>query len=193
MKPTEKEKMLHGESYNSMDETLSAERVRARHLFQQLNGLRYGDTDAYSEIRAQLFPNAADDFWVEPPFYCDYGYNIQTGTNVYFNFNSVVLDVCTVTIGSNVMFGPNVQIYTATHPLSASERRKGLESGQPVTIGDDCWIGGSAVICPGVQIGRRCVIGAGAVVTNDVPDDSVAAGNPARIIKKLSDNPSDSM
>jgi len=189
MKSTEKEKMLRGEPYNSMDETLSAERAQARHLFQQLNHLRYGDMDAYDEIREQLFPNAAEDFWVEPPFYCDYGYNIQTGTNVYFNFNSVVLDVCTVTIGSNVMFGPNVQIYTATHPLSASERRKSLESGTPVAIGDDCWIGGSVVICPGVRIGNRCVIGAGSVVTKDIPDGAFAAGNPARIIKDVADSP----
>ncbi|MBE0635809.1 sugar O-acetyltransferase [Candidatus Bipolaricaulota bacterium] len=182
---TEEERMLAGEVYNSMDETLCLERAQARHLFQQLNHVRYGDMDAYNKIRAQLFPNAASDFWVEPPFYCDYGYNIRTGTNVYFNFNCVVLDVCVVTIGSKVMLGPNVQIYTATHPLSAIERCKGAEFGVPISMGNDCWIGGSAVICPGVHIGNGCVIGAGSVVTRDTPDGTIAVGNPARVIGKV--------
>ena len=184
MTSNEKEKMLRGEPYRWTDEVLTAEREHARHFFQQLNQSPPNDRDTYHEIREQLFPNAADDFWVEPPFYCDYGYNIHTGTNVFFNFNCVMLDACAVTIGSNVMIGPNVQIYTATHPLPASQRRAGVEFGIPVTIGDDCWLGGGVIICPGVSIGNGCVIGAGAVVTKDIPEGMIAAGNPARVIKK---------
>ena len=125
------------------------------------------------------------DAWVQPPFFCDHGANIVLGTKVYLNFNCVVLDVARVTIGSNVLFGPSVQIYTATHPISAAERRKWIESAKPITIGSDVWVGGGAVICPGVSIGDRSVIGAGSVVTRDIPSDVIAAGNPARIIRAL--------
>nr|WP_282446830.1 sugar O-acetyltransferase [Aromatoleum aromaticum] len=125
------------------------------------------------------------DAWVQPPFFCDYGTNIFLGVKVFFNFNCVVLDVAPVTIGSNVLFGPSVQICTATHPISAAERRTGLESAKPITIGSDVWVGGGAIICPGVNIGDRAVIGAGSVVTRDIPSDVVAAGNPARIIRAL--------
>jgi len=183
--PTEKNKMLRGELYNSMDQELVTERKRARDLFAQINRLEYGDMDAYNALRAKLFPNADESFWVEPPFYCDYGYNLYVGANTFFNFNCVVLDVCRVTIGCNVMLGPNVQIYTATHPMSAAERRAGPEYGKPIWIGDDCWIGGSVVVSPGVHIGDRCVIGAGSVVTRDIPDDTFAAGNPARVIRTI--------
>ncbi len=182
---SEKEKMLRGEMYNSMDATLIDERRHARHLLDKLNHLRDGDMDGYNQLREELFPNAFPDFWVEHPFFCDYGYNLYVGANTFFNYNCVVLDVCRVTIGSNVMFGPAVQIYTATHPMSSEERRMGLESGEPISIGDDCWIGGGAVICPGVRIGARSVIGAGSVVTNDIPDDVFAAGNPARVIRDI--------
>lgn len=179
---SEKEKMLRGELYNSMDDQLSRERQRARALTHQLNCTHYGDPTAYKRIIAELLPNAAEDIWIEPPFYCDYGYNIYAGEQVFFNFNCVLLDVMPIRIGSRVLFGPAVQIYTATHPLDAMERRKGLEFAKPVTIGDDCWIGGGAIISPGVRIGDRCVIGAGAVVTKDIPSDSIVVGNPARPI-----------
>ena len=135
-------------------------------------------------ILAKLIPNAPVSLYIEPPFLCDYGYNITCGENVYFNVNCVVLDVMEVKLGSNVFCAPGVQIYTATHPLDA-ELRRSQENAEPVTIGDDCWIGGGAIICPGVTIGNRCVIGAGAVVTKDIPDDSLAVGNPARVIRKL--------
>nr|WP_304944991.1 sugar O-acetyltransferase [Verrucomicrobium sp. BvORR034] len=130
------------------------------------------------------YPN---DAWIQPPFYCDYGYNIVLGSKVFFNFNCVVLDVMPVTIGSNVLFGPAVQIYTATHPLSAMERRTWREAAKPVTIGSDVWVGGGAIICPGVTIGDRTVIGAGSVVTRSIPSDVVAAGNPCRVIRRLTE------
>jgi maltose O-acetyltransferase len=179
---TEKEKMLAGEYYNAMDSQLDAERTHARRLTHRLNVTEYGDPEAAAKILKALIPESGENIWIEPPFYCDYGYNIKLGSNVFFNFNCVVLDVTPVTIGSNVLFGPNVQIYTATHPVDAEERRQWLEFAKPITIGDDCWIGGGAIICPGVTIGDRCVIGAGAVVTKDIPDDSIAVGNPARLM-----------
>jgi maltose O-acetyltransferase len=147
-----------------------------------LNVTHYGDPSAYQQILASLLPNAADDIWIEPPFFCDYGYNVYTGASVYFNFNCVLLDVMPIRIGANTMFGPNVQVYTATHPVDALQRRQGPEFAKPISIGDDCWIGGSAIICPGVTIGDRCIVGAGAVVTKDVPTDTFVAGNPANPI-----------
>ncbi len=186
---TEKAKMLAGELYDSTDATLASERLTARRLTAELNAVPPGDMNAYDAVRARLFPNAHKTFWVEPPFHCDYGYNLYVGANTFFNFDCVVLDVCPVTIGHGVMFGPNVQIYAASHPMSARARRDGLEYGKPIWIGNDCWIGGSAVICPGVRIGHRCVVGTGSIVTRDLPDDVFAAGNPARVVRTLSSEP----
>ena len=124
---------------------------------------------------------------MQPPFYCDYGSNILLGERVFFNFNCVVLDVCQVTIGDYTLFGPAVQIYTATHPMNAELRRK-QEFGKPIEIGSDVWVGGGAIICPGVRIGSRSVIGAGSVVTRDIPDGVFAAGNPCRVIREIADN-----
>ena len=121
---------------------------------------------------------------IRPPFFCDYGYNISIGDGAFMNFNCVVLDVCKVTIGDFTLFGPAVQIYTATHPMNAALRRK-QESGKPVAIGADVWVGGGAISCPGVMIGSRTVIGAGSVVTRDIPDGVFAAGNPCRVIRRL--------
>jgi maltose O-acetyltransferase len=181
---SEKEKMLAGELYDASDLLLAQERRRARALTHQLNVTHYGDPSACKQILAALLPNAASDIWIEPPFFCDYGYNIYAGARVFFNFNCVLLDVMPIRIGSNVLFGPNVQLYTATHPVDALERRKGPEFARPISIGDDCWIGGGAVISPGVTIGDRCIVGAGAVVTRDVPSDAVVVGNPAKPIAK---------
>ena len=129
------------------------------------------------------------DFGLEPPFFCDYGYNITVGDQVFFNFNCVILDVNPVTIGDRCLFGPNVQIYAATHPVNAETRGSLLEFGKPVSIGSDVWIGGGAIICPGVSIGNRSIIAAGAVVTKDIPSDVLAGGNPARIIKPIEEGP----
>ena len=186
MPDTEKAKMLRGDPYIASDETLTAERLRARELLHRLNVEQPGgNPGSYSEIVRELLPNATPPTWVQPPFYCDYGYNIHIGEDVFFNFNCVILDAAPVTIGDNTQFGPNVQIYAAAHPLDADARRRGLENARPVTIGADCWIGGGVIICPGVTIGDRCVLGAGSVVTKDIPDDTVAAGNPASLIQTL--------
>jgi maltose O-acetyltransferase len=181
---TEKEKMISGEYYIAGDHVLVKERRKAKNLLHRLNVTEYRLTKKAKEILAELIPNTGKSFYIEPPFHCDYGYNMICGDNVYFNVNCVVLDCAPVTIGSNVFFAPNVQIYTATHPLDA-ELRKTLENALPVSIGDDCWIGGNSVICPGVSIGKGCVIGAGSVVTKNIPDNSLAVGNPAKIIRKL--------
>ncbi len=182
---TEKEKMLAGELYDATDPQLSDERLKARLLIKALNDLREDEAEERSKILKDLIPHAGDGLWLQPPFYCDYGSNIKVGEKVFFNFNCVVLDVMQVTIGNRTLFGPNVQIYTATHPMNYKERASGLEFAKPVTIGKDVWVGGSAVICPGVTIGDRSVIGAGSVVTKDIPADVFAAGNPCRVIRKL--------
>ena len=179
---TEKEKMLAGTLYDPLDPLLCQERHRARDLCQEFNATREDQTAARSRLMRELFAQETD-VWIQPPFYCDYGTNIALGQKVFFNFNCVVLDVMPVSIGNNVLFGPAVQIYTATHPIEAAVRRQWLEFAKPVTIGSDVWVGGGAIICPGVKIGDRCVIGAGSVVTRDIPDDVVAVGNPCRVIR----------
>lgn len=180
--------MLLGELYDPLEPTLCEERQRARDLCQRLNATAESESGLRAQILAELLGHETD-MWVQPPFFCDYGSNISVGRKVFFNFNCVVLDVMPVTIGNNVLFGPGVQVYTATHPLSAKTRRLWLESARPVTIGSDTWIGGGSIICPGVNIGSRSVIGAGSVVTRDIPDDVVAVGNPCRVMRKL--NPED--
>ena len=184
---TEREKMLAGELYNASDTELADDRRKARILFKKLNESSEDETFLREQILKELIPEAGTHLWIEPPFYCDYGKNITVGDHVFFNFNCVLLDVATIMIGSRTLFGPNVQIYTATHPVNAELRATGLESGKPITIGNDVWIGGSAVICPGVTIGDRTVIGAGSVVTKDIPADVFAGGNPCKVIRKLSE------
>jgi len=182
---SEKQKMLAGELYNALDPQLSEERLKARLLIKALNDTREDQPEERIQILKELLPNAGEGLWLQPPFYCDYGYNITLGKNVFFNFNCVILDVAAVIIGSRTLFGPNVQIYTATHPINYKERASGLEFAKPITIGEDVWVGGSVVICPGVTIGDRSVIGAGRVVTRDIPADVFAAGNPCRVIRTL--------
>lgn len=182
---TEKEKMLSGELYNPLDPELSKERLKARLLVKELNDTREDEEKKRERIIKELIPNSGDNLWLQPPFYCDYGTNIIIGDNVFFNFNCVILDVSQIKIGSRTKMGPNVQIYTATHPINYRERATGLESGKAITIGEDVWIGGSAVICPGVKIGDRTVIGSGSVVTKDIPSDVFAAGNPCKAIREL--------
>lgn len=182
---TEKEKMLAGELYDPLDQQLCIERRRARLLLKSLNGTRDDQEEERARLIKELIPSAGSDVWMEPPFYCDYGSNIILGGKAYFNFNCVILDVAPVRIGLNVLFGPAVQVYTATHPLNADERRAGLEAGKAIEIGDDVWIGGGAIVCPGVKIGSRSVIGAGSVVTGDIPEKVFAAGNPCRILRQI--------
>ncbi len=182
--PTEREKMLAGELYDPLDRELATARERARDLCHELNATREADQDQRRRLLKELFAAGGDDVWLQPPFYCDYGSNIYLGRKCFFNFNCIVLDVCEVRIGDHVFFGPAVQIYTATHPMDF-ELRRTQEFGKPVTIGSDVWIGGGAIICPGVTIGSRSVIGAGSVVTRDIPANVFAAGNPCRVIRYL--------
>lgn len=182
---TEREKMLAGLMYNAGDPELVAGRARARLLMRRLNRDAVGDDNEIRAILRELIPAAGEGLWIEPPLYVDYGSNIHAGERVYMNFGCCLLDVCPIHIGPRTMFGPGVHIYTATHPVDARERLSGLEYGKPVIIGEECWIGGRAVICPGVTIGDRVVIGAGAVVTRDIPSDTVAVGNPARVRRTL--------
>ncbi len=179
--------MIAGELYDPLDQQLSEERLQARMLIKQLNDSREDEAEMRNKVLKELLPDAGAGLWIQPPFFCDYGYNIKTGEKVFFNFNCVVLDVAQVTIGSRTLCGPNVQIYTATHPIDYRERASGLEFAKPVTIGEDVWLGGSVVVCPGVSIGDRTVIGAGSVVTKNIPSDVFAAGNPCKVIRSLND------
>ncbi len=185
MKPA-RQKMLDGEPYDPMDPELVTARARARDLCQALNATREAEQQHRRLILTDLFGAGGDTVWMQPPFYCDYGENILLGERVFFNFNCVVLDVCPVQIGSYTLFGPAVQIYTATHPLNPELRRK-EEFGKPIQIGSDVWVGGGAIILPGVKIGSRAVIGAGSVVTRDVPEAAFAAGNPCRVIREIAE------
>jgi maltose O-acetyltransferase len=182
---TEKEKMLAGELYNALDPQLLAERLRTQLLFQELNATLADDLAERSRLLRALLPNTGTELGLNSPFYCDYGTNITVGDQVFLNFNCTILDVAAVTIGSRTLLGPGVQIYTATHPLDYQERASGLESAKPIVIGEDVWIGGGAILCPGVTIGDRAVIGAGSVVTKDIPADTLAVGNPCRVIRVL--------
>jgi maltose O-acetyltransferase len=181
---SEREKMLAGEPYDPLDAELVAGRGRAQDLCQALNATREAESEERRRILRELLGAGGDSVWMRPPFSCDYGANVHLGERVFFNFNCVVLDVCPVRIGSFTLFGPAVQIYTATHPWNAAQRRR-EEFGKPVEIGDDVWVGGGAIILPGVRVGHRAVIGAGSVVTRDVPEGVFAAGNPCRVIREI--------
>lgn len=181
---TEMEKMLSGELYDPFDAELVAARMRVRDLCQELNATRESEIERRRGLLVDLFGTGGDSVWMQPPFYCDYGKNIHLGERVFFNFNCVVLDVCRVDIGNFTLFGPAVQIYTATHPMNA-ELRRTQESGKPIVIGSDVWVGGGAILCPGVTVGDRTVIGAGSVVTRDIPAGVFAAGNPCRVVRDV--------
>jgi maltose O-acetyltransferase len=183
---SEREKMLAGEMYDPLDPELLAGRERARDLCWTLNATREAEQEERRRILRELFGAGGETVWMQPPFFCDYGSNIELGERVFFNFNCVVLDVCPVRIGSFSLFGPAVQIYTPMHPFNAQQRRR-EEYGKPVEIGSDVWVGGGAIILPGVRIGSRAVIGAGSVVTRDVPDGVFAAGNPCRVIREITE------
>ena len=181
---SEREKMLAGELYDPLDPELVAGRDRARDLCWDLNATREAEQDARRAILRQLFARGGESVWMQPPFFCDYGSNIELGERVFFNYNCVVLDVCRVRIGDFTLFGPGAQILTPLHPLDPELRRR-EEFGKPVEIGSDVWVGGGALILPGVRIGSRSVIGAGSVVTRDIPEGVLAAGNPCRVIRPI--------
>jgi maltose O-acetyltransferase len=176
--------MLAGELYDPLDAELAAARERARDLCHALNATRDAQQPERRRLLQELLASGGDTAWMQPPFYCDYGSNIHLGTRVFFNFNCVVLDVCEVRIGDYTLFGPGAQILTPLHPFDAALRRK-QEFGKPIEIGADVWVGGGALILAGVRIGSRAVIGAGSVVTRDIPEGVFAAGNPCRVVKDL--------
>ncbi|KAB7672167.1 maltose acetyltransferase domain-containing protein [Bacillus sp. B1-b2] len=182
---TEKEKMLSGDLYLAADPQLVKDRLNARRLTRLFNESQETEDDRRKSILQELFGSTGENIYIEPNFRCDYGYNIYVGENFYANFDCVFLDVCEINIGHNCFIAPGVHIYTATHPLDARERISGAEFGKMVSIGNNVWIGGRAVINPGVKIGDNVVVASGAVVTKDVPDNVVVGGNPARIIKVI--------
>jgi maltose O-acetyltransferase len=182
---TEKEKMLGGEFYNAGDPELVTARNSTRHMIKAYNSTMPEDREQRLTILSGLLGKTGTNIHIEPPFTCDYGSNIEWGDNSYANFNCLILDSARVTIGKNVVFAPGVMILTATHPLSPELRREGAEFARPVIIGDDVWIGGGSIINPGVTIGNCSIIGSGSVVTKDIPANSVAVGNPCRVIKSL--------
>jgi maltose O-acetyltransferase len=186
MMASEREKMLGGALYDPLDPELALLRVRARDLCRELAASADADGEGSERRRilVSLFGSGGDTAWMQPPFHCDYGANIHLGERVFFNFGCVVLDVCDVRIGSFTLFGPAVQLYAATHPMNA-ELRRTRELGKPITIGSDVWVGGGAIVCPGVTIGSRSVIGAGSVVTRDIPEGMLAVGNPCRVVRPI--------
>lgn len=184
---TEKEKMIQGKPYFAGGEELTRDRVKARELVHQFNTVYMLDIKKRHEVLRELLGKTGQSFYIEPPFRCDYGYNISIGENFYSNFNCTILDVAPVTIGDNVMFAPNVSLFTAGHPIHPETRNAGVEYGRSITIGNNCWIGGGVIINPGITIGDNVVIGAGSVVTKDIPANSVAVGNPCRVIKTITD------
>lgn len=183
----EKDKMLSGELYKSFDAELLAERQRAKEIVFRYNSLQPSMIEERNELLKSLFGSVKGNFFIEPPFRCDYGCNIEIGENFYANYNLVILDCAKVTIGDNVLIGPNVGFYTAGHPLHFELRNEEWEFACPITIEDNVWIGGNVVLNPGVTVGRNSVVGSGSVVTKDIPANVVAAGNPCRVIREITD------
>lgn len=185
MEKTEKQKMLAGELYYAADAELVTERLRARYMTRLYNATTEQEQQRRSQLLREWFGTVGSSIEIEPPFYCDYGYNIHAGDGFFMNFGCVILDCCPVHIGNKVLCGPSVQIYTATHPTDPEARLSGLEFAIPVHIGNNVWIGGGAIICPGVTIGDNTTIAAGSVVVKDIPAGVVAGGNPCRVIKQV--------
>lgn len=182
---TEKEKMLAGEHYEANDPELKALRVAARLKMEAFNRSSIADSKARVAMLKSLLGSTGENIYIEPNFRCDYGENIHVGENFYANFDCVILDVATVTIGANCFIAPQVGIYTATHPIDPVARASGVEFAKPITIGNDCWIGGHATINPGVTLGNNVVVASGAVVTKSFGDNVVIGGNPARVLKDI--------
>lgn len=184
---TEKEKMLAGLPYLAGEKTLSADRLKAREVLFQFNNSEPKFIKQRKQQIKSLFGKTETNFYLEPPFRCDYGYNIEIGDHFYANFNLIILDCAKVTIGNNVFIAPNVGIYTAGHPIHPFLRDQEIEWAKPITIGNSVWIGASAIINPGITIGNNVVIGSGSVVTKDIPDNVLAVGNPCKVIREITD------
>ena len=180
---TEKQKMLAGELYR-VDAGLAAEQLRTERLLKAYNATTAGDREQRAALLAALLGAIGEDSVLRPPFHCDYGSNIRIGRGCFVNFGCVFLDVAAIEIGDGCQIGPHVQILTADHPRDAAQRREGFESGKPIKVGANVWIGGGAILLPGIRIGNDAIIGAGSVVTRDVPAGATVSGNPARAVKK---------
>lgn len=183
----QRERMLSGLPYRAWMDGLAEERLKARKLVQEFNISEPEDFAKRTELIGRILGKVGKNAYIEPPFRCDYGSNIEIGDNFYANYNCIVLDVAKVRIGSNVMLAPNVAIYTAGHPIHPDSRKSGYEYGIPITIGNNVWIGGNVVVNPGVSIGDNAVIGAGSVVTRDIPDNAIAVGNPCRVVRYITE------
>ena len=184
---TEKEKMLNGKLYRGFEQKLIDERQYAKELLFEFNNLNPNEIHKRNDIIKRLFGKISDNFFIEPPFRCDYGYNISVGNNFYTNYNCTILDCAKVTIGDNVIFAPNVSLFTAGHPIHFELRNTGLEYAFPINIGNNVWIGGGVIINPDITIGDNVVIGSGSVVTKNIPCDSIAVGNPCKVIREITD------
>ena len=183
----ERERMVAGLPYRAWKDGLPEARLRAKRLWTKYNSMDFEDEAGRAAVLDELIGKHGKHFYIEAPFRCDYGTYITLGENFYANYNCTILDIAPVTIGDNVMLAPGVGIYTAGHPVHPDARRSGYEYGRPITIGDDVWIGAHSVICPGVTIGAGAVIGAGSVVTRDIPANVVAAGNPCRVLRTITE------
>ena len=182
---SEKEKMLAGELYNAMGPELMGERQRAQRLLARYNTSEPDDAAGRTALLRELLGAVGDTPDIQSRFHCDYGYNIRLGHRCFINYNCVFLDCAPIEIGDDLLMGPAVQLYAATHPIDRATRAAGLELAYPIRIGSGVWIGGAAIVMPGVTIGDGCVVGAGSVVTHDLPPLSLAVGNPARIVRSL--------
>lgn len=180
---TEMEKQIAGETFWNSDPEIGAAKSRTRALCDNYNLTTEDQKEERLSLLKEIFGSCGDDIFIKPPFHCDYGYNIHVGKNFFANFDVVILDAAKVTIGDNCLIGPQTGLYTAVHPMDSKTRIANYMCGKPITIGDNVWFGGHCTVLPGVTIGNNAVIGAGAVVTKDVPDNAVVAGNPAKIIK----------
>ncbi|MDF2693433.1 MAG: galactoside O-acetyltransferase [Labilithrix sp.] len=185
---SQRERMLAGDPYVANDPELQKESVRAISLCEQYNRTSVRDRSERQRILRELCGSVGEEVEIRPPFYCDYGYQIRIGARTFANFNFVALDVARITIGDDVQIGPNVQLLTPTHPIEPEPRRAKIEGAKPITIGNNVWLGGGVIVCPGVTIGENTVVGAGSVVARDLPANVVAVGNPARIVRRLDPN-----
>ena len=185
---TEKEKMLNHQLYDAnYDQDLKAERAKAKDLCYEYNQLRPSDQAGHQRVMKQLLGKTKENFTIEPPFWCDYGYNIEVGENFYANHNLIILDGAKVIFGDNVFIAPNCGFHTAGHPIDHERRNQGLEYAYPIIVGDNVWIGAGVQVMPGVTIGSNVVIGGGSVVVKDIPSNSVAVGNPCKVIRTITE------
>lgn len=182
---TQRERMLAGDLYLADDPELARDSLRAMRLTWEFNRSAPDDPDERRRILRELLGALGDGSEIRPPFHCDYGYNLRVGARTFVNFGLVALDVAAITIGDDVQIATNVQLLAALHPVEPGPRRAKLESARPISVGDNVWLGGGVIVLPGVTIGANTVVGAGAVVTRDLPDDVVAVGNPARVVRSV--------